>query len=178
MSSRQEKIYLLTRMNRGRAAAPSFLASLSEALGEPIAASALVPLPESDDLVEAFRNGYQRTVNGGIPSYRRFFLQPEASRVFQLADCLADRMLGERGFLLTKRNTDCGAVTLDISILLKHVGSVIRFDGDSLAAMSTDRTQGLLIDHNPDDHEQTYEAAVWGDRWSLLALACDPEERP
>ena len=80
--------------------------------------------------------------------------------------------------LLTKPSTDCGAVTLDISILLKHTGSLIRFDGDSLSAMSADRTQGLLIDHNPDDYEQTYEAAVWGDRWSLLALACDPKERP
>jgi hypothetical protein len=32
---------------------------LSDALGEPIQASALVPLPESDVLLEVFRNGYQ-----------------------------------------------------------------------------------------------------------------------
>ena len=81
-------------------------------------------------------------------------------------------MLGERGSLFTKLNTDCGAVVLDILILLRHTGSLIRFDGDTLSAISADQTQGLLIDHNPDDSEQTYEVAVWGHRWSLLALGC------
>jgi hypothetical protein len=79
-------------------------------------------------------------------------------------------------FLLAKLRTDCGAVVVDISLLLRHAASVISFDGDSLSAMSMDRTQGLLIDHNPDDIEQTYEVAVWGDRWSPLVRACDPKD--
>jgi len=176
MSNRQEKIHILARMNYGRAAAPSFLASLSEALGEVIEASALVPLSESDVLLELFRNRYQRAINGSLLSYREFFRGSDARRVFHLTDCLADRLLGERAYLLAKPNTNCGAVTLDISTLLRHTAPLIRFDGDSLSAMSMDHTQGLLIDHNPDDSEQTYEAAVWGDRWSLLARACDRKE--
>ena len=176
MNSRQEKIQLLSRVNHGRAATPQFRASLSEALGEPIDASALVPLLESDALLEAFRNGYRRVVEAAVMGYRKFFRKPEARLLFQLADCLADRMLSERGLLLTKLDTNCGAVILDIRILLRHTGSLIRFDGDSVSAMSADQTQGLLIDHNRDDSEQTYEVAVWGDRWSLLALAWDPKE--
>ena|SRR6185437_1038402 len=176
MSSRQQKIRLLTRTTRGRAAAASFLASLSEALGEPIEASALVSLPESDALLEVFRNGYERAFGGEQVGHRAFCRAPEARRVFQVTDCLADQTAGERVFLLAKLRTDCGAVVVDISLLLRHAASVISFDGDSLSAMSMGRTQGLLIDHNPDDIEQTYEVAVWGDRWSPLARACDSQD--
>jgi len=176
MSSRRQKITLLTRTTRGRAAAASFLASLSEALGEPMEACSLVSLPESDALLEAFRNGYQRAINGEQVRHRTFFRAPEAGRVFQLTDCLADQMAGERAFLLAKVRMDCGAVVADTSTLLRHAASVISFDGDSLCAMSMDRTQGLLIDHNPDDIEQTYEVAVWGDRWSALSRACESKD--
>lgn len=149
---------------------------MSEALGEPIEASALVSLPESDALLEAFRNGYQRVINGEPLGHRAFFRAPEARHVFQLTDCLADQTAGERAFLLAKVRTDCGAVVADISMLLRHAASVISFDGDSLCAMSMDRTQGLLIDHNPDDIEQTYEVAVWGDRWSPFARAYETKD--
>jgi len=172
MSSRQEKIEILSRTNRGRKAAPSFLASLSDVLGETIDASALAPLPETDVLVEAFRRGYQSIKDGAL-SYRRFFQQREARCVFEFADCLADKIPEEHGLFLTKLSSDCGAAELNLSTLLRHVGSVIDFDGDSLSVISTDRTQGVLIDRNLEDHDQTYEVAVWGDRWSLLALDCD-----
>src|SRR5579884_4241485 len=102
MSSRRQKISLLTRTTRGRAAATSFLASLSEALGKPIEAGALVSLPESDALLEAFRNGYQRVINGEQVGHRAFFRAPEAGRVFRLTDCLADQAAGERAFLLAR----------------------------------------------------------------------------
>jgi hypothetical protein len=173
MNSRQGKIELLSRINRGRKTGPSFLATLSDVLGVPIDASAFVALPETDALVEAFRRGYQSVKDGSL-CYRRFFQQQEAARVFAFADCLAKKMPDEYGLLLTRLSADCGAVRLDIQILLKHVGSVIDFDGDSLSLISVDRLQGVLIDHNPDDHDQTYEVAVWGDKWSLHALACGP----
>jgi hypothetical protein len=173
MTSRQEKLALLTRTNRGRIITPSFLAALSEALGESIGPSALSSLPETDALREAFRAGYVSAVKDGVPSYRRFFPQEAVKRVFHFADCLADQLRDEQGLFLTKLSSDCGAIGVGVSILLRHAVSVIDFDGDCLSAMSTDRTQGILIDHNPDDTNQTYEVAVWGDRWSLLALACD-----
>ena len=176
MSSRQQKISLLTRTTRGRAAAGSFLASLSEALGEAIEASAFVSLPESDALLEAFRNGYQRAIHGEQVCRRALFRAPEAQHVFQLTDWLGDQTAGERVFLLAKLQADCGAVVVDISTLLRHAASAIRFDGDSLCAMSMDQTQGILIDHNPDDIEQTYEVVVWGDRWSPLARAFRPKD--
>jgi hypothetical protein len=178
MNTRQERIQLLARMNRARAVTPPFLASLSEVLGEPLTADLLVPLPEADAMVEMFRGFYQRAVNGSPSTYRRLFPQLEGKLVFRFADRLADRVLGERGFLLTKPATNRGAVHLDVSTLLLHTEEIIRLDGDSLSVMSSDRTQGLLIDYNPDDCEQTYEAAVWGDRWSILALECSPRKTP
>ena len=102
MDSRQEKIRLLSRMNRGRAAAPSFLAALSEALGEPVDGSALLPTSETDMLVETFRSGYQSAIKPDAVSYRRFFQAGERSLVVCLADCIAEKLPGERGLFFTR----------------------------------------------------------------------------
>jgi hypothetical protein len=174
MDNRREKIELLSRTNRGRAAAPSFLADLSEALGEPVGATALRPLQETDALLESFRSGYKAAVANIAVSYRKFFLPTERASVLRIADCLADQLPAETVFFLTKLSKECGAVSLPVSTLLRHTASIIRLDGDSLSALSNDQTQGIVIDHNQDDSRQAYEVVVWGDRWSLLGLACDP----
>ncbi len=172
-NSRREKIQLLSRTNRGRAAAPSFLEELSEALGESVEAGALQSLPETDVLLRAFREGYQAAIKDGALRYRRFFFATERASVLRVADCLGDQLPTESVFFLTRLSSDCGAVRVDASTLLSHTASIIRLDGDSLSVISSDQTQGILIDHNPDDPPQAYEVVVWGDRWSLLGLACD-----
>jgi hypothetical protein len=141
MTDRQKRVQLLVRMNHGRAATSSFLLSLSEAIGETVESSALLPLPESDVLFEMFRKGYQAAVSGTPLSYRGFFRAPQSGRVFHLADALADRMAAERCFLFSKLSTDCGAVHTQISTVLRHTASIIRFDGDSLCAMSLDQSR-------------------------------------
>jgi hypothetical protein len=171
--SRQEKIRLLSRQNSGRAAIPSFLAELSEALGESTEAAALQSLPETDLLLQASREGYQVAIQHGAVSYRRFFRATERASVLQVADCLAAQLPTENVFFLSKLSSICGAVRVNASVLLAHTASIIRLDGDSLSAISSDATQGILIDHNPDDPPQAYEVVVWGDRWSPLGFACD-----
>jgi hypothetical protein len=173
LSKRQEKIRLLARTNRVAVTAPSFLAGLSEALGEPVEVNALLPPSDTDFLMETFRSGYQGAIKADALSYRRFFLPDERRLVLRLADCLADQLPAEDVFLLTKMNHDCQAVNVSLSSLLKHTASILRFDGDSVAALSKDYTQGVLIDHNPDDREEAYEVTVWGDCWPLLVLADD-----
>lgn len=108
----------------------------------------------------------------GAISYRKFFLLKEEGFVFLLASCLAEKLFNENGFLLTKLSEYCGAVDVNVSTLLKHAESVIRFDGDSVCVLSKHCHEGLMIDHNLDDHEQAYEVAIWGKRWPLKALAC------
>jgi hypothetical protein len=123
--------------------------------------------------MEFLRAGYQTAIRPGEVSYRRLFRSDERKLVLRLADCLAGSLSSETVFLVTKLSKDCGAVRLSITVLLNHTASIIRLDGDSLSALSEDRSQGILIDQNPDDAEQTYEVVLWGDRWPLLALACD-----
>jgi hypothetical protein len=74
-----------------------------------------------------------------------------------------------------KQSATCGAVRTDVTILLRHVSAIIQLDGDSLAALSEDGSQGILIDYNPDDERQTYEVAVWGERWLAVALECQSD---
>jgi len=172
MDNRQQEIQLLSRLNRGKAVIQPFLKSLSELLGEPVEATALVGPADSDVIMKIFRSSYQSAMQAGAVSYHKFFRAGERKVVLQLADCVAGRLSAENGFFLTKLGKDNRAVRLNISVLLKHTASVIRFDGDSLSVLSEDRAQGLLIDHNPDDSEQAYEIAVWGESWSMLILAC------
>lgn len=170
MSDRTEKIELLSRRNRSRAAAPGFLARLSETLGETIEASALVPVVE----VDAFRAGYQRAISQDTLIYRRTFPPDKRSTVFSIVDRFAESLPTEEVFLLSRLGNDRGAVKLDISLLLRHAASVIKFDGDSLSALSKDLNQGVLIDHNADDPHEAYEIVVWGERWPLPLLLGTP----
>lgn len=129
-------LQLLSRMNRGRGSTPSFLAALSDAIGEPVEIDALVSLPDTDSLTAAFREGYQRAATQSGNSYRRFFVPSEEGRVYKLADCLAEKLPDEGAFFLTKLSEECGAVRLNLSTLLRHAESIIRLDGDSVSALS------------------------------------------
>jgi hypothetical protein len=174
METRRTRIELLSRINRGRAAAPKLLRDLSEALGEDLDVSALRSLPETDALFQASLDKYQAAIRNGTNHYRRLFLESERPEVLRIADCLADHLGIENAFLLTKLSRYCGAINVSLASILRHTASIIRLDGDSLSAISSDRTQGILIDHNPDNHSEAYEFVVWGDRWLPRALACDP----
>jgi hypothetical protein len=177
MDDRTQKIELLSRMNRQRATAPAFLAGLSDRLGEPIEVSALIPVLEADTIQEAFRTGYQSAISQGTLSYRRTFRPHERSTLFSIVDCFAESLPAEEVFLLSKLGKDRGVVKLDISVLLRHTASVIKFDGDSLSALSRDLSQGVLIDHSADDLHEAYEIVVWGERWPLPLLALSSPRR-
>lgn len=161
------------RQNRRRLATPMFLEKLSSVLGVSIEESALASIEESNDILLLIRTGYQTSIRPQVASYRRFFKASQKDLVFQFADRFSLFIPGETAFFVSKQSRDCGAVRVKLALLLSHVASVISFDGDSLSALSEDRQQGILIDHNADDTEQAYEIAVWGDRWPLLAMNCE-----
>lgn len=173
MDSREAKIKLLSRMNREKATTPSMLGSLRKVLDTAVDATMLIPPLEADALMADFRTGYAKAMESGALSYKRFFHQNELPLVQNLVEGLAQRLGVEEVYLLTKFNRDNRGVALNGSVLFSRVGPVIEFDGDSLCALSIDRSQGVLVDHNQHDNEQAYELAVWGDRWPLLILVRD-----
>jgi hypothetical protein len=89
-----------------------------------------------------------------------------------LVECLATRVNEESAYLISRKMEDCGVVRVNLATALRRADPIIFFDGDSLAALSTDGTQGILIDYTADDEKRCYEVAVWGDRWSLSAFSC------
>ena len=151
---------------------PTFLPKLSEAVGNLVGPEDLIPLPETDALMDKFRSGYQDAVKGASIGFRKFFPPPESGLVFRLAERFADQIRGEDVFFLTKLSEYCGAIKLNVSALLTHAESIIQLDGDSLSALSMDHAEGILIDYNADDPEQRFEFSVWGNRWPLVVLAC------
>jgi hypothetical protein len=173
MDARRERIQWLSRIEHRRVMIPRFIAGLCEALGESVDEAALVSAVDSDAIMMAYRSGYQGTVAGAVLSYRRYFRPNERKLVFRAADCLGHQLPAEEVFFLSKMGTDTGVVKLNLSVLLRNAEAVMHFDGDSISALSADHGQGLLIDHNPDEHNEAFEVAIWGDRWPLLFLARD-----
>lgn len=172
---RRARIEFLARTNRRSAATAEFLPCLTQALDSAVDATAIASIEESDSLLEAFRSGYRIAKCDKSIGYHRSFSSQGEKVVFEMAACLADRLAKEKAFFLTKIAEDVEAVSVNISALLERAESMLNFDGDSLCVVSSDRTEGLLIDRNPDDVNQSYEVTVWGDRWPLCLLECEPD---
>ena len=119
---------LLTRMNRGRRSAPTYLAALSEALNEAVSEDAIVSLPETDGLRESFRRGYQAAVNAEAVACRSFFVAGHEARVYRMAMRLAAQPPEESACLLSKQSDDCGADRLRMGTVLRHASSIIKLD--------------------------------------------------
>ena len=96
-TERHEKIRLLTRKNRGRAEIPSFLETLSNALGQRIAVDALVDLEETDALAECLKTRYTSAVNNST-GFRKLFRREDRSVLFVMLACLGKELGNEKVF--------------------------------------------------------------------------------
>jgi len=131
----------------------------------------LATLQETDSFGTAFQTGYQTCNEDASLCYRRTFELSCADTVFDLAQRLAGEVQGKAWLLLTHYAHDCGAVSVELSTLLSRAKEVIAFDRDSLCALSPDQQQGLLIDYSPDDIDEAFTFAIWGDSWASSFIA-------
>ena len=157
-------------MNRGRALQPAFLAELSVALSSPITPKQLLDLAQTDSVRNLLSEGYRTVLENRQPSFRKFFSRDQESHLLYLIDCLAVRLGSEKVILHVKNSDICGAILSEAEIVLSHPREIIDLDGDSLSILSVDKQQGIILDFNPDESEERYELAIWGDRWSLAII--------
>lgn len=173
MDNRKKRIQLLAQKNRGKLEIPGFVANLSGILGEEISESNLLSLEDTEMVLDSFRSGYQSAIRMDDVSYRRFFRSDESEQVFRFAECLSRRLPCESVSFVTKLSKNCGAVKTQLTVVLTRAAPLIQFDGDSLAVLSENQKQGILIDYNSDDPEEMYEVVVWGDKWTAEAYICE-----
>jgi hypothetical protein len=172
MNERQRQIQMMIRLNEGRLRAPAFLSKLSLAIGQNLSTKDLLPLEETDSLSKVLTTGYRRTKHHDVPGYSKFFSPQQAAHFFRLVDCLAQKISG-RVFLLTMETEYCGAVELEASVVFSHAHSLLRLDaGTSVNALSSDRSQAVMLDSNLGDPVAPYEVVVWGEHWPLLVMEC------
>jgi hypothetical protein len=171
MQSRNDKLGHLLRLNQRRLSSPNFLRALGNAVGHVINDEQLLSFPETDDLFTEFSRGYGSTQDLAS-GYRKTYERAHSDEVFRLCICLATKIAGDEARLLMKQSQVCGAVKMNADEILLNARSVIQLDGDSVSVLSWDRTEGILIDYNPDDVNQTYELAVWGFGWTSALVEC------
>lgn len=170
MEERQERISILSRRSRGAALRPTFLTELSTALGVAITPEHLLDLTETDTVRRILNEGYRVVLENRQPSFRKFFSKAQESHLLYLVDCLNSRIGAEDVVLHIKGSELCGAIVSQASTILERSKEIIGLDGDSLNIVSTDYQDGLILDFNPDEIEEHYELAIWGDRWPLAII--------
>ena len=170
MEARRERISILSRRSRGAALLPTFLVELSTALGVSVTPKELLDLAETDTVSSILSDGYRVVLEGRQPSFRKFFSKAQESHLLYLVDGLNNRIGTESVVLHIKRSHLCGAIVAPASRVLARSKEIIGLDGDSLNIVSTDYRQGLILDFNPDEFEEHYELAIWGDRWPLATI--------
>lgn len=170
MEERRQRIAALSRMNRGSALQPTFLAELSAALSTPVTPTQLLDLAQTDSVRNLLSQGYRTVLENRQPSFRKFFSRDQVSHLLYLIDCLAVRLGSEKVLLHLKSSDLCGAIFSEAQIVLSRPREVINLDGDSLNILSLDKQQGIILDFNPDEFEEHYELSIWGDRWSLAII--------
>jgi hypothetical protein len=170
VEERRGRISILSRRSRGKVLQPSFLAGLSDALGVPVSPEQLFDLAETDTVRRVLSEGYRVVLENRQPSFRKFFSKAQESNLLYLVDCLSNRIGTNKVVLHIKESELCGAIASKASTVLERSKEIIRLDGDSLNILSTDYQNGLILNFNPDELDEHYELAVWGDRWPLAII--------
>ena len=173
MKSRQTRIQLLARQNIRRLRLPKFLSDASEVIGETIEPDAVLDIDTTDAVPERFVAGYKDAKTDAVPSFKQTFAMNEERRMLCLVDCLAHSLEDLCSLWLTYAEGEPIAVEIQLAGLLRRCKSAIKYDRDSISASSLDRSQGLLLDHNADDAEFTYELTIWGDQWLNAVRNCE-----
>jgi hypothetical protein len=171
MRRRLQRIGELARENKGHQMRPAFLGSLTQALNSPVDVGALQSLRLTDELASVAKRSYLASRQGKGLSMRQAFRANERDLALSAAKAMADELQGEPASLLTKQSQFCRAVSLEAADqALKRCEELLELDGDTVLLVSRDRQDGFMLDYNADDPIETYEVAVWGDRWSVAAF--------
>jgi hypothetical protein len=155
------------RAQESRHHLPRFLAQLSRAFGRDVQPQALLDLSETDRLwkdLDARAASVQKSHDG--VAYRVPFSEtPLPPEILALLAHL--RTLPRVDLLLFHPLSQyCGAVVVASDVLLPAAPALVEVDGETLAAMSRDGRNGLLIEasHDPPDRDIT-NILVWGPGW-------------
>ena len=164
LTERQARIGKLARSNKARLSTDDFLNGLSGALGRPMSSDSLLAISESDALRIAHRYGYQKTVIRAANTYRDLQSQSGLAAIGIKIEKLRHQLQNESAILLPSHFELC--VRIETNEVLNHFKAVLKFDCDTLMLASPAGEDGLMLDWNPDDREETYEFAVWGESWT------------
>jgi len=166
MATRQERIQHLARRNLLSQRLPEFSARLSAVLGQAIGPERLALLDDADALMQVFGASYGKVMRAELEGSSRFFSENDAHLVWEGVSDLQRQLADEVVFALIKIENDVVAFSIQLSCALASAEAIVCFDGDSLRLLSTDGTQGILVDYNDGDLIENFQIALWGDRWA------------
>lgn len=170
MSDRMLRIKDLARRERGRRSAPVLFASLTEILGSEVTSTDVLDLDASDDIFRSSAEPYRALVEGRSIGFRRFFSYLEEKALIEKVNSWALHSFDQMVAMQLKPASDLGGILLPMNAALRHFHKLLQLDGDTFRIHALTGFDGLMIDWNPDEPEETFEVAVWGEHWPLRLL--------
>lgn len=169
--SRQRRLHLLVRQNRGRTEFKTYVEDLAALLKVRIADSDRFDLEATDQLFAAHMKARQESMQ----HQQRYFQKTwpyEPTRVW-LGECArtGGALLGLTGVLFVGPYEYCGAIRVDPERALQVAPSLLDFDHDMLNLGALDSCSGLYLDKYEEHSELFVELAVWGEWANLIAPA-------
>jgi hypothetical protein len=167
--SRQRRLQLLVRQNRGRTEFRTYIGELAGVLEAKIADSDRLDLQTTDQLFAAHVNGRQESTQ----QPQRYFQKTWTYMPIRVwsGECarIGAALRGIHGILFVGPYKYCGAIKVDSERALQVAQSLLDFDGDTLSLGTLEGSSGLYLDKFEEHSEWFVEFVVWGEWSNLIA---------
>lgn len=168
--SRQSRLALLVRRNKGRVEYPYYATELSHLLEIEINQSDVLELEETDRLSSThLAEAAQSNKEAGF-AFKKTWKYKPLDLWSNFCRNLGKELFGEPAVLFVGPYEFCGGLKVNAETALSHAASLLEFDKDTVCLHSVTTDSGLYLDLYEEHSEWFVELVVWG-QWKELALA-------
>jgi hypothetical protein len=165
--SRQRRIQLLVRQNRGQRDFKTYVEELSGLLKVEIADTDRLDLEATDRLFAAHTKWCQESTHQPQHCFQKTWTYEPTSLWSGECARTGGALRGLTGVLFVGPYEYCGAIRVAPERALKVAPSLLDFDGNTLNLAALDGRSGLYLDKFEEHSEWFVELVVWGE-WAML----------
>lgn len=167
--SRQHRLALLARRNRGRTEFKTYAEDLARLLTVESLISDTLDLEATDHQLAANKKGLQESTHSPQLRFQKTWAY-EPTKIWSRECARAGALFrGRAGVLFVGPYEYCGAVRVDPERALQAVSLLLDFDGDTLNLGATDGSSGLYLDKFEEHSDWFVELVFWGEWAQVIA---------
>lgn len=167
--SRQRRLRLLVRRNRGQTDFRTYFVALEHLLGSEIPEPHKLDLQTTDRLFAAYKQLLQESADRPQRRFQKTWAYEPSALWFSECVRIGATLQGLGGVLFVGPYEYCGAINAAPERVLRAARPLLDFDGDSIGVVALDGASGLYLDKFEENSEWLVELIVCGD-WAGLIM--------